>query len=75
VELDWLWPDSGHSPCHTTYRARAESTFSFLANVPEGEHDDSIIASNTGYLYYVKALYNGALEASRRTRFSWRPDR
>ena len=46
------------------YRAlSADSTFSFLANVPEGEHDDSIIAANTGYLYYVKALYNGALES------------
>ncbi|HLF14632.1 MAG TPA: carboxypeptidase regulatory-like domain-containing protein, partial [Bacteroidota bacterium] len=65
VELDWLWPDSGHSPLsYNVYRAlSADSAFSLLANVPEGEHDDSIITANTGYLYYVKALYNGAAES------------
>ncbi len=65
VELDWLWPDSGHSPLsYNVYRAlSADSVFAPLANVPEEEHDDSLISANTGYLYYVRALYAGAVES------------
>ena len=65
VELDWFGPDSMQQPLHyRVYRnGNGDSAFTMIGTAPEPEFDDTLVASNARYGYYVTALYSGSFES------------
>jgi hypothetical protein len=65
VELSWTAPDSLQVPLlYRVYRnGNGDSLFTMIGTAAELEFNDSLVAPNAPYGYYVTALYAGAVES------------